>query len=72
MIRKLYREKVALNWDIIEKETIDEIIIDKQKNKGKMESSIRLTLAKEHQESTIDRNSSTNPSLNNQKVDLFG
>ena len=27
MIRKLYRERVPLRWKIIEKETIDEIIL---------------------------------------------
>ena len=36
MIRKLYRQKVGTRWEIIEKETIDEIIFRTTKNRNRL------------------------------------
>ena len=36
MIRKLYRQKVESRWEIIEKETIDEIIFRTTKNRNRL------------------------------------
>jgi integrase/recombinase XerD len=36
MIRKLYRQKVVTRWEIIEKETIDEIIFRTTKNRNRL------------------------------------
>ena len=36
MIRKLYRERVPLRWEIIEKETVDEIIFRTTKVRNRL------------------------------------
>ena len=36
MIRKLYRRKVKTRWEIIEKETVDEIIFRTVKNRNRL------------------------------------